>query len=102
MTAKPNSHPYKITQIPEGFSKLAIAAWKVLDDRELFEIDGTLVFTDDIESYLNGAPRGSFCADEFHSFAAFEKWLLAAADGWRKNDCGSPMRAALDQFNDPA
>lgn len=39
MTAKPNSHPYKITQLPEGFSKLAIAAWKVLDDRELFEID---------------------------------------------------------------
>lgn len=102
MTANTNSHPYKITKLPEGFSKLAIAAWKVLDDRELFEIDGTLVFTDDIASYLNGAPRGSFCADEFSSFAAFESWLLTAADGWRKNDCGSPMRAALDQFNDPA
>ena len=102
MTANTNSHPYKITKLPEGFSKLAIAAWKVLDDRELFEIDGTLVFTDDIECHLNSAPRGSFCVDEFPSFAAFEKWLLAAADGWRKNDYGSPMRAALDQFNDPA
>ena len=100
MTANTNSHPYKITKLPEGFSKLAIAAWKVLDDRELFEIDGTLVFTDDIESYLNGAPRDSFCANECHSFAAFEKWLLAAADGWRKSNCGSPMRAALDQFID--
>ena len=100
MTANTNSHPYKITKLPEGFSKLAIAAWKVLDDRELFEIDGTLVFTDDLESYLNGAPRDSFCANEFHSFAAFDTWLLAAADGWRKNNCGSPMRAALDQFID--
>ena len=101
MTAKPNSHPYKITQLPEGFSKLALAAWKALDDRELFEIVGTLVFTVGIASYLDGAPRGSFSADEFSSFPAFEKCLLAAADGWRKNNCGSPMRAALDQFIDP-
>ena len=42
---------YKITQLPNGFSKLAIAARNALDDRDLFEIDGRLVFTDDIERY---------------------------------------------------
>ena len=62
MATKPNSHPYKITQLPEGFSCLAIAAWKTLDDRELFEIDGTLVFTDSIESYLEGTSLDHICA----------------------------------------
>ena len=56
MTNKPRV--YKITQLPNGFSKLAIAARNALDDRDLFEIDGRLVFTDDIERYLEGAPCG--------------------------------------------
>ena len=43
---------YKITRLPEGYCKLAVAAWKALSDRELFEIDGKLVFTDDLEAYL--------------------------------------------------
>ena len=40
---------YKITRLPEGYCKVAVAAWKALGDRELFEIEGKLVFTDDLE-----------------------------------------------------
>ena len=101
MTAKTNSHPYKITQLPEGFSKLAIAARNALDDRELFEIDGTLVFTDDIERYLEGAPCGSFCADEFPSFAALEKWLLDTVAAWLSSEC-TPMIDCLNERINPA
>ena len=36
---------YKITRLPDGYCKVAIAAWKALSDRELFEIEGKLVFT---------------------------------------------------------
>lgn len=35
---------YKITHLPEGYSKLAVAAWKSLNDRELFEIEGEAGF----------------------------------------------------------
>ena len=98
MATKPNSHPYKITQLPEGFSCLAIAAWKTLDDRELFEIDGTLVFTDSIESYLEGTSLDHLCADEFSSFAAFEKWLLAAAADWLRDEHCAPMVEAFSSF----
>lgn len=44
---------YKITRLPDGYCKVAVAAWKALGDRELFEIEGRLVFTDDLESYMN-------------------------------------------------
>ena len=43
---------YKITRLPDGYCKVAVAAWKALGDRELFEIEGKLVFTDDLEAYL--------------------------------------------------
>ena len=43
---------YKITRLPDGYCKVAVAAWKALSDRELFEIEGKLVFTDDLESYM--------------------------------------------------
>ena len=65
---------YKITRLPDGYCKVAVAAWKALGDRELFEIEGRLVFTDDLESYMECGDRTAFCADEFDSHAAFEKW----------------------------
>lgn len=77
---------YKITRLPEGYSKLAIAAWKSLNDRELFEIEGKLVFTDSLEDYLEGNAPHSYCADEFDSYGEFEKWLLDAVAQWIKED----------------
>ena len=99
MTNKPRV--YKITQLPNGFSKLAIAVRNALDDRDLFEIEGRLVFTDDIERYLEGAPCGSFCADEFLSFAALEKWLLDTVAAWLSSDC-TPMIDCLNERINPA
>ena len=87
---------YKITRLPEGYCKLAVAAWKALSDRELFEIEGKLVFTDDLEAYLEEETDVQFCADEFDSHAAFEKWLLHTAAGWCATD---PMMVdSLDQY----
>ena len=77
---------YKITRLPEGYSKLAIAAWKALNDRELFEIEGKLVFTDCLEDYLEGNDPARYCVDEFDSHAEFEKWLLNAVADWIKDD----------------
>ena len=54
---------YKITRLPDGYCKVAVAAWKALGDRELFEIEGKLVFTDDLESYI--ACRGARWEDRF-------------------------------------
>ena len=87
---------YKITRLPEGYSKLAIAAWKSLNDRELFEIEGKLVFTDSLEDYLLDNDTNCYCVDEFDSHADFEKWLLNAVAEWIKND--PLMIEDLDQF----
>ena len=69
-----------------GLSKLAIAAWKALDDRELFEIEGKLVFTDDLEAYLEDSIGTACCCDVFDSHAAFERWLLNCVADWIKED----------------
>ena len=87
---------YKITRLPDGYCKVAVAAWKALSGRELFEIEGKLVFTDDLESYMEGGDRTAFCADEFDSHAAFEKWLLNAVAEWCRND--PLMVDSLDQY----
>ena len=87
---------YKITRLPDGYCKVAVAAWKALGDRELFEIEGRLVFTDDLESYMEGGDRTAFCAGEFDSHAAFEKWLLNAVAEWCRND--PLMVDILDQY----
>ena len=87
---------YKITHLPEGYSKLAIAAWKSLNDRELFEIEGKLVFTDSLEDYLEDNDPASYCVDEFDSHAEFEKWLLNAVAEWIKDD--PLMIEDLDQY----
>jgi len=87
---------YKITHLPEGYSKLAIAAWKALNDRELYEIEGALVFTDDLEDYMESNSETHSCADVFDSHAAFEKWLLNTVADWIKND--PLMIDDLDQF----
>ena len=63
---------------------------------ELFEIEGKLVFTDDLTAYLEGGDRTAFCADEFDSHAAFEKWLLNAVAEWCRND--PLMVDSLDQY----
>lgn len=86
---------YKITHLPEGYSKLAIAAWNSLSDLELFEIDGKLVFTDGIEEYLLGEGAPGYCVHEFSSHAEFEKWLLGGVADWIRND--SPMLDLLDE-----
>ena len=91
---------YKITRLPEGYCKLAVAAWKALSDRELFEIEGKLVFTDDLEAYLEEETDVHFCADEFDSNAAFEHWLLDAVADWCRNE--SLMLEALDSYIHPA
>lgn len=87
---------YKITYLPEGYSKLAVAAWKSLNDRELFEIEGKLVFTDSLEDYLLGNDPVSYCVDEFDSHAEFEKWLLNAVAEWIKDE--PLMIEDLDQY----
>ncbi len=63
---------YKITRLPDGYCKVAVAAWKALGDRT------------------------AFCADEFDSHAAFEKWLLNAVAEWCRND--PLMVDSLDQY----
>ena len=42
------------------------------------------------------AANGFFCADEFDSHAAFEKWLLNAVAEWCRND--PLMVDSLDQY----
>ena len=54
------------------------------------------MFTDDLEAYLEGGDRTAFCADEFESNAAFEKWLLNTAADWCRND--PLMTDCLDQY----
>ena len=87
---------YKITRLPEGYSKLAIAAWKALNDRELFELEGKLVFTDGIEDYLLDEDMTGHCFHEFDSHAEFEKWLLNAVADWITDD--PLMIEDLDQY----
>lgn len=87
---------YKITHLPEGYSKLAVAAWKSLNDRELFEIEGKLVFTDSLEDYLEDNDPAHYCVDKFGSHAEFEKWLLNAVAEWIKDD--PLMIEDLDQY----
>ena len=72
---------YKITRLPDGYCKVAVAAWKALSD---------------LESYMEGGDRTAFCADEFDSHAAFEKWLLNAVAEWCRND--PLMVDSLDQY----
>jgi hypothetical protein len=64
---------YKISCLPEGYCKLSIAARNYLSDRELFEIEGKLVFTDDLEAYLEDSVGTACCCDVFDSHAAFER-----------------------------
>ena len=54
------------------------------------------MFTDDLESYMECGDRTAFCADEFDSHAAFEKWLLNAVAEWCRND--PLMVDSLDQY----
>ena len=77
---------YKITRLPDGYCKVAVAAWKALSDRELFEIEGKLVFTDDLEAYLEDSVGTACCCDVFDSHAAFERWLLNCVADWIKKD----------------
>lgn len=45
---------------------------------------------------MEGGDRTAFCADEFDSHAAFEKWLLNAVAEWCRND--PLMVDSLDQY----
>lgn len=87
---------YKFTHLPEGYSVLATAAWQVLTEHELYEIEGKLVFTDAIEEYLLDESEVHYDVHEFDSHAAFEKWLLEGIAGWIKDD--PSMIEDLDQY----
>ena len=78
-------HAYKITRLPEGYCTLALAAWKSLPELELFEIKGKLIFTDDIQRYLQDGDMSGQSLYEFASHEAFENWLLDTAAEWIKN-----------------
>ena len=90
------THAYKISRLPKDYCKLAVAAWKALSDCELFEIEGKLVFTDDLDAFLKKENPECFCAYEFDSHAAFERWLLNAVADWCTN---SELRPMLDALN---
>lgn len=77
---------YKITRLPEGYCKLAIAAWKSLPDYELFEIEGKLVYTDDIASYLEEETEVMCMTEVFDSHFEFERWLLKTVVEWIEHD----------------
>ena len=77
---------YKYDRLPEGYCKLAIAAWKALNDHELFEIEDKLVFTDDIESYLMETPEKGYSVEVFDCHFEFERWLLNCIVRWIEHD----------------
>lgn len=77
---------YKITRLPEGYCKLAIAAWKSLSDYELYEIEGKLVYTDDIASYLEDETEVMCMTEVFDSHFEFERWLLKTVVEWIEHD----------------
>ena len=87
---------YKINRLPSDYCTLAVAAWKALSNCELFEIEGKLVFTDDLDAFLKKENPECFCAYEFDSHAAFERWLLNAVADWCTN---SELRPMLDALN---
>lgn len=58
------THAYKISRLPKDYCTLAVAAWKVLSDCELFEIEGKLVFTDDFDAFIEKENPERFCAYE--------------------------------------
>ena len=87
---------YKFTHLLEGYSVLATAAWQVLTEHELYEIEGKLVFTESLEDYLEGNDKVTYCVDKFDSHAEFEKWLLNAVAEWIKDD--PLMIDDLDQY----
>ena len=91
------THAYKISRLPSDYCTLAVAAWKALSDCELFEIEGKLVFTDDLDAFLEKENPERFCAYEFDSHAEFERWLLNAAADWCGNDELRPMLDALNR-----
>ena len=91
---------YKITRLPNDYCTLAVAAWKALSDCELFEIEGKLVFTDDLDAFLEKENPKRFCAYEFDSHAEFERWLLEAVADWCRNQ--PLMLEALDSYIQPA
>ena len=77
---------YKYDRLPEGYCKLAIAAWKSLPDYELFEIEGKLVYTDDVASYLEEDTEVGYMAEVFDSHFEFERWLLKTVVQWIEHD----------------
>ena len=86
---------YKYTRLPEGYCTLARAVRVNLPDLELFEIEGKLIFTDDIQRYLLGEDMTGSSLHEFSSHEEFEDWLLDTATEWIKNH--PTMLEALDE-----
>ena len=68
---------YRITTLPDGFSREALAAFAELGDCELFEINGRLVL---IKDRNTPDDREDDVYVEFASFAQLEEWLLGGLD----------------------
>jgi len=87
---------YEITRPPKGFSKLAAAAWFSLPDQRLYEVDGKLIFTDDIEECLKEDSEVLVIREEHDSFASFEASLLLGIAGWCTED--PAMIAEMEKY----
>lgn len=79
------AHVTRLYTLPEGHSKLATAAWNAMEeveDKALYKVNEKLVFTDDLDYYLEGADKMLFDAFEFSSDEEFEEFLLDMVTEW--------------------
>ena len=85
---------YRLTALPNGFSKLARAAFNTLDGY-LYLVGTKVVMTDEVDDLE--CPR---C--EFDSLEEFEDWLMACVADWLAEGKNDPMVEALEeQLNVP-
>ena len=85
---------YRLTALPNGFSKLARAAFNTLDGY-LYLVGTKVVMTDEADDLE--VPRG-----EFDSLEEFEDWLIASVADWLAECKNDPMVEALEeQLNVP-
>lgn len=80
---------YRIERLPQGFSKLAFAAYNSLDGY-LYIRDDKIIMTDEADDL--DSPRVILDTME-----AFEDWLIATAASWLSEGKDDPMVAALNR-----
>lgn len=79
----------KFDTLPNCYKdELAIAAWQELNDHDLAEVNGKLVFTDSLETYIKevGGEKSNLIYDvcEFNNHAEVEQWLSNCFHDWIK------------------